>query len=277
VGRITDILIRVRDILGDQDGDRWDDDSLLRRMNEALYQIAIDTEVFKTTAYIKVAKGQHTVQLPEDFIYAKGFLFDGESLPVYSMDEMTRIHGSTWRSAVSTEISNAIQAVVTERQDARTVRVYPIPMAEDLGEEYVLSPSVFGVTTDIPGYAIDSPFGVVSGIYDPAADDTLADAFGVLVNFVEVGLLGVEYIRRPTKLTTVNEDDLLDLPEPFDTALVKYLAGSALRSNINAANRAMGNEELALYGQLVAAMRASTLRSNGSVKMNNTTLYNGMG
>jgi hypothetical protein len=272
MSRIEDIFIRVRDTLGDPDKQRWDDPTLIRRLNEGQYDIAKKTELFKATAALRLVKGQYLYTMPQDFILLKEVMFAYVPLPVYPASQMSAIMGADWR--LHTTEGN-ITAVVTDREDARTVRVYPRPFVDDLYTDYEVSPNSQGVTDQITNYDVDSLYGAVGSIYDSELVDLQLDTFGIIVDAVEGDFLSVEYVRRPVIATSIYQDP--ELPDAFDTALVKYVTGTVLRDDIENQNRAMGNEELTLYMNELADVEAIAKQSSTSVAYNTETAYQGMG
>jgi len=272
MSRVEDIITRVRDTLGDSNGTRWTVKSLIRRLNEGQYDIAKKAELFKKTAAITIIKGQYTYVLPEDFIKLKDALFAQKPLEIYMAQQMERIYGSDWRLHTTT---GEPTVVITDRQDSRTLRVYPRPFIDNLYDTYEADPSMFGVTDALTGYTVDSAFGTTASIYDTELIDETIAPFGIIVGGAEGSYLVAEYVRRPVAVTSVLDDP--EIPDAFDTALVKYISGTALRDDIDAQNRAMGNEELILYQNELIDLKAVGKQANTTIAHNNTSEYRGMG
>lgn len=272
MSRVEDILTRVRDIVGDTGKTRWDDTSLLRRFNEGQYDIGKKAEIFKKTAAIQLVKGQFLYTMPDDFIKLKEAMFAYEPLDIVPAQQMTRRHGADWRLHTTTQ---EINTIVTDRQDRKTIRVYPRPFIDDLYDNYTFDPDTYGVSDTLTDYTFDAAYGVVGSIYDTELIDLNTSEFGIIVDGLEGKFLVVEYVRRPTFVSSVLEDH--ELPDAFDTALVKYTAGTALRDDIDTQNRAMGNEELVLYQNELNDVQAVGKQANTTIAKNNSAEYRGMG
>jgi hypothetical protein len=269
---VETILLRVRDILGDPDKTRWTDDSLIRRLNEGLVDIAKKTEVFKDSISIQIVKGKHFYELPDDFVLIKGVLFAQEPLPVYSAQQMVRLFGNDWRMHTTT---SEPLACITDRQDAKTIRIYPRPYIDDLYDLYNFTPDPYGIEDAITDYVFDTNVGLIGDIFDINLLDVDLDTFGIIADALEGDFITIEYIRRPIEITTINQTP--ELPPAYNTALVRYIAGTALRDDTDTQNRAMGNEELIIYQNELNDIKSMGLHSNTSAAHNNTSEYRGMG
>lgn len=272
MARVEDILTRVRDTIGDLDKTRWSDSSLIRRLNEGQYDIGKKAELFKATTAIQLVKGQFNYTMPEDFIRLKDAMFAYEPLDVIPAHQMIRRYGKDWRLHTTTD---RITALVTDRQDKRQVRVYPRPFIDNLYDNYVFDPDTYGVTDTLTEYTFDAAYGTVGSIYDTELIDLNIGQFGIIVEALEGKFLVIEYVRRPFKVTLIDEDP--EVPDAFDTALVKYICGTALRDDIDAQNRAMGNEELILYQNELDDIEHVGKHANTSNSHNNKSEYLGMG
>lgn len=272
MSRTQDILTRVRDTLGDLDETRWTNESLLRRLNEGQYDIAKETGAFRKTYSIQIIKGQHEYVLPEDLISIKDILYAQEPLEIVGAQQMVRKYGNDWRLHTTT---TDITAVVTDRQNLRQIRVYPRPFIDDLYDEAIFSPDTYGLEDAISEYTMSSDVGIIGSIYDLNLVDNNLSAFGIISDSLEGYFITVEYVRRPMKVADILEDP--ELPDAFDTALVRYITGTALRDDINQQNRAMGNEELILYQNELRGIAAVGKQSGTSVAHNNQSEYRGMG
>ena len=272
MSRIEDILTRVRDTVGDLSATRWSNESLLRRLNEGQYDIAKKAEIFKTSVSLQIVKGKHLYTMPDDFIKLKGALYAQAPLPIYTAQQMERLAGSKWRMHTTLE---APTMLVTDRQDAKTLRVYPRPFIDDLYDLYTFTPDPYGLEDTLTDYTFDTNVGLVGSIFDINLLDVNVDLFGVISDSLEGDFLSVEYVRRPLKAASILEDP--EVPDAFDTALVRYVTGTALRDDIDTQNRAMGNEELILYQTELADIEDVSKQSNTSIAYNNSTENRGMG
>lgn len=271
--RTEDILARARTRLGDQAKDRWSDVTLISYLNEGQTDIAIKSEIFKATAVIQLIKGQYLYKLPTNALRAFEVLFANIPVNVVPSDQMDRLYGVDWR--LHTTESAQVSAIVTDRQDQRTVRVYPRVFADAMYSSAEFSPTVYGVTDEVSEYTTEGVYGLAGSIYDTELLDEPVSLYGVIADMTEGEYLTVEYIRKAEKVTTINSDP--ELPEIFDTALVRYIAGAALRDDTNAQNRAMGNEELSLYVSILQDIIGVSSTGSMTISNNSQTQYRGMG
>jgi len=68
MGRIADILTRVRDSLSDPDADRWSDARLLRLIDEAQKDIATKNKLLRTTVNIQLFIDKNIYDLPSEAV-----------------------------------------------------------------------------------------------------------------------------------------------------------------------------------------------------------------
>ena len=274
MARVEDILTRARIILGDQSKDRWTDSSLINRLNEGQYDIASETEIFKAVAVIQLIQGQYLYNLPADAIRAHELLLSQEPVEVIESYKMSKRFGSDWRLHTAESVQS-IKAFVTDQQDVHTIRMYPRPFIADLYDDYTFDPNAFGVVDTITEYTVSDTFGLTGSIFDTELIDEPIDKFGVIVGVTEGEYVTAEYIRRPIKVASILDDP--ELPEVFDTALVKYIAGSALRDDTVSQNRSAGNEELTIYQTLLREIQGVAKTGSMTISSNSTTEYRGMG
>ena len=122
---------------------------------------------------------------------------------------------------------------------------------------------LLGVTVSIDDYTIDTVFGAVIDLYDPAiAVENFNSPFGVITGVNEsVALVRIWYIKLPQILTSLDQD--LEIPPMFDVALKHYVIGHALRDDIDTQYREMGAESIKLYGRELGIAQ-ETNRTDGT-------------
>lgn len=135
----------------------------------------------------------------------------------------------------------------------------------------------YGVITDNCQGGID-PFGVLTEFNFPNPENiTYSSPYGLTseVTFIN-NIMEVFYLRKPKDITMLNSE--IEIDSCFDNAIKYYVAGKALRDDIDSQNRSFGNEELQLYErELVEAMtddRSDFTRNN---QQQLETNYNGWG
>jgi len=163
---VQTIITRVRDTLADPNGDRWDDDRLLRLVDEAQKDICRRAKLLRTKAEVGIYDNQGTYILPDDMLLLDRILLNGELLPLKSHGDLDKTYGDNWEEATGTPI-----CAIYDKQNRQRIKLYPIPT--DLGaDEYTFSNP--GYFEDID-YVLDN-FGI---IVDVPIGDSLSPDYGV--------------------------------------------------------------------------------------------------
>ncbi|UOF81458.1 hypothetical protein [Caudoviricetes sp.] len=244
MSRISDILVNARDILADQNAERWSDETLLRLVQLALQDIAKQTLLYRREQSVQLVKGKAIYELPTDLISLQNVLLGNTDLPIASVNYMDTKVSSNWRNEYSdTSISHAVKT----EHDWDSIRVYPVPLSDSLYAEYTFDDGLYGIDVGIEGYIADSVYGIISSLFDSETVDLDYPLYGIIASASEGEYLTFVYNRTPELPTTVASE--LDLPLAFDNAIVQYVAGKALRHDLNVQNRQFGTEELSQYAR----------------------------
>lgn len=117
--------------------------------------------------------------------------------------------------------------------------------------------SVLGVSVGIDDFTAESPYGVITGLYSPDISvENFLSPYGVVTDISEaVGVLTIFYIRDPETIKYI--DDELEIAYRWDTAMKFYVIGHALRDDLDASYRTLGNEALQFYNQELALAKKS--------------------
>lgn len=104
-----------------------------------------------------------------------------------------------------------------------------------------------GVAVAIDDFTADSAYGVVTGLYSADIEiENFLNPYGVITDITEsTGVLQIFYIRDPADIKYL--DDEPEIASRWDTALKFYVIGHALRDDLDAAYRTLGNEALQFY------------------------------
>ncbi len=165
MGRISNILTRVRDTLADPTGSRWDDARLLRLVDEAQKDICRRAKLLRTKQEIGIYNNQGTYILPDDMLLLDRVLLNGDLLPFKSHLELDRI-SDNWE-----EDTGFPTCVIYDKQSRQRLKLYPIP--RELGADtYTFSNE--GYFEDID-YVLDN-FGIIT---DVPTGDSLSQTEGV--------------------------------------------------------------------------------------------------
>ena len=138
-------------------------------------------------------------------------------------------------------------------------------------EDSLNSYNLWGVTgslgdEDLASYPLEPIYGVVTALGDEVGAYDVPE-WGVLVNFCDnegsPDDLVVYYQKQPH--TLVDVDSELEIDSAYDKALKFYTTGMALRDDNDVQNRAIGNEELALFNvELAAAIKQGAMDGTAS-------------
>ena len=116
-----------------------------------------------------------------------------------------------------------------------------------LEKDFHANDSSYGVTVSIDGYSIDKDFGLLATVKDEDFNyENFNSDFGILTGWtVSNSLLTVYYLKKPSTIKYVTDE--LEIDDIFDSAIKYYVTGKALRDDMDAQNRTVGNEELNFY------------------------------
>lgn len=273
--RIEDIFIRVRDTLNDPNKERWGDPLLFRLLTDAQNDIAVHAKLFTEYSIIYLSPGQSIYPLPVDAIELQAVLYKNAELPILSTAEVAKAKGLNWRGKLT---ETDVQAIVFDRMRVNELQVFPRPLEDGVTRVYG-STQADGLAMEFEDFElVGEPNGVVNEFYSEyiPADEVNSDDTrnGIVESMVEAEALIVIYSKRCAAVYDHNDE--LDLPTAFDNALKYYVAGMALRNDLDSQNRAAGSEEMQLYQRELQAI--SAVRSRRSTSGENIrTTYNGIG
>jgi len=284
--RIEKILLRARDTLADPDKERWSDVRLLRLLSEGQEDVAIHSELLKTSVAIPLVVGQAEYDLPSNCFIILRASTEAHEIPLESyttMDENARrqIYGDntldswerdrgfiprsdfdnrqiTWEDTTGSEI----EAVIYDNRDPSKIRFFPIPddtiaaseyTFENAGPVVFVGDELYGVVTnietpDLPDYTFDSPFGVATSFFDPAIDTEVIDSpFGVVTAVNETeGFVTLWYIKNAAEITDLLTSEL-EIPTMYDKALKYYIITHAFDDDNDTRNEAKSQKAANLY------------------------------
>lgn len=310
--RIETILSKARDTLADPSKERWSDDRLLRLLSEAQQDIVIHKELLKTTVSIPLIVGQAIYDLPDECYRILRASTNGYEIGLRSYDRMDeqaknyirnddtsmywqRHHGSVVRSDFDNrnisweeDTGSEIEAVIYDNREPNKIRFYPIPNEEIAQAEYTFEnagPIVFagdellGVVTDIetdgsPDYTFDSPYGVVTSLFDPFVDIEIMESIdGVVTQVNETeGFVTIYYTQAAPEITEL--DAALSIPTMYDKAMKYYIIAHAYDDDYDTRNQEKSNKFLKLYErELVIAEKFSA--RDGTKAANFQSTYRG--
>lgn len=290
MSRIANIFINVRDTLNDQDKDRWKDSTLLRLLNSGQKDIAKRTKLFRATHIIPLEQGKSTYELPEDLLLLRQVLYKNKPIDIKSTRDMDFLSNSAmgghrqsiysptitsvssnWRDAVTEE--GELIYIIYDYDAERELRTYPIPFNDDLNTLWTFD-NLYGFLDTLTGATIDTVYGVLNTFVSVDYPDTKTDDYGTIMDIAEVEALLVKYTQVPENVSSINDNPRL--PEIYDEALQYWIAGRALRNDLDVQNRQFGAEELTFYAQELKDI-ATASENDNTVGRTHHTHYNGIG
>lgn len=234
MSKVSKVIADIRDTLNDPSGDRWDNDRLIRGINEACLAINSKASILRAKGSFKIQAGVSTYILPSDVQELTRCIYKESTIPFKAHYEVDMV-SSTWE----TDIGDDIEYIIYDKLNMGVVKTYPI-IASSID---TISPE-YGIITDLTDMTLTSVFGVLVDIYEPKDD------------------LIIYYINKPNKVEALNDE--MPLNDSWDKAIKHYVCGIVLRDDKDTQNRAFGNEELQLYMmELQNANKYSSHNYNG--------------
>lgn len=272
MGRIAEILTRVRDSLSDPDADRWSEARLLRLIDEAQTDIAVKAKLLRTTANIQLLPNTNIYELPSEAINIMRVTdLEGNQIPMRSHAQMDDIN-PTWEFDTGT----ALEYIVFDKLNPGQFKAYPIPEVGDIPDTYIAGS--YGVVVGVDGDTVASPYGVVVDISTTVTQTaTFTSDYGELADMAEVlKSLLVYYHERPALIDAIDSGtSVLMIDEMYDKAIKHYVVGIAWRDDQDTQNRQMGTEELQLYAMDFKLAQKQSASDNVSSSKQETQYYSG--
>lgn len=270
MGRIADILTRVRDSLADEDEERWTTARLLRLVDEAQKDIATKAKLLRTKTVVSIIGLQAEYQLPSDaFLLTRVVNSDGAPLPIVSHDYMDELDPS-WE----TTTGSTIEYIVFDKQNPGWLKVYPIPLESDGGE--IFTATDYGVTATVEDDIVTPDYGVVADVSTNSTESKeFNSVYGVMTGMVSaIASLTVYYRHKPATINAIDiSPSVLEIDDKWDKAIKHYVVGTALRDDQDTQNRAVGNDELMIYGGELGEAKSISAKNN-AIQPPHQTTYN---
>ena len=269
MGRIASILTRVRDSLSDADGDRWTDSRLLRLIDEAQIEVAIDNNLLRTRYDVNVIVDINEYTLPsEATTILRVSNSDGSKVHLKSHDEMDALDPG-WEIATG----NSLKYIVYDKQNPGQFKVYPIPTVSDDSDTFIVG--AYGVSVSIQDDTLTPDYGVVADVNETATlKKQFNSIYGIVTAMTAVTTsLVIRYLKRPAEINAIDSGtSQLEIDEMYDTAIKHYVVGMCWRDDQDTQNRALANDELAMY--VAGSGRAKQQSSRDNTKAQPQTIYN---
>jgi len=223
-----EVITGAREILSDLDKDRWADERLINLLNNGLLDLAMNTNLFTSKKYVELQNNVRSYDFSEVAVRILRVQYLEKVLPFKTLEEMDS-QNISWETVTG----DTPKAIIINKQNRSNFTVYPEPL-------------------DVPGEGIEFPeaYGIVTSFTYAELD--FADVYGDIASITIPGLI-VSYSEKQPKVETLV--DVVTVDEFAKVALEHYIAGFAFRDNMDAQNRQMGAEEIALYSTLMNKMK----------------------
>lgn len=242
MSRITDIISNVRATLSDTKSERWSTTRILQLIDEAQKDICRQSKILRKKVYLNILPGKGEYTLPSDLIRIERVLYKSKLLPAYSHNEMDDTFG-VWEDVYGT----LLKALVYDKMNTRTVKVYPIPEIDTSGIPIV---PLLGLVVSINGFYMQNLLGVLTDLEITEGETQWSE-----VPFENSLIL--YYSRYSSKIEVVTDE--LEIGYVYDKAIEFYVVGKALKDDMETQNRAMSADHFTLYNrELVEAKKDSS-------------------
>ena len=277
MSRIVEILKRARDSLADPNAERWSNDRLLRILDEGQKDLARQATLLKGVANIVILPGVSEYELPPECWCITRAHFNNEKLQLLSHDTLD-VQNSDWY----TETGTKVRALVFDRRNESTIRVYPTLSESTNSASYDFEQQSqtdyegprLGIVVGITDYTFSSDFGEVVTLFDTEIQYERSDDFGVVTDIYEANdIVTIFYIKDPATLLTMQDE--LVVHTRWDTALKNFVIGNAFLDDLDVQYQQRGATALQLYerdlNKAKSAISLDNVRSAGVLE----TKYNG--
>jgi len=246
MSRVTDILVRARDILADTDSQRYSDDALIRIFNEGASSLALSTRMLTTMSAIELQDNvsRYSVSNAIDILKVQ---YKSRRLESRTEQEMNNIDPD-WEEVNG----DTPEFVIFDNLPKNTFKIYPFLQTVDPIE--TTYNSLYGALIDIN---VDNDL-----LYPVYSDLGVGD------------YLFIAYKKKADTITIATIDDDFEFDSICDEAFVLYISGMALRNDADTLNRQFGAEQLSLYGQYVKQYLSKDVNEYSKVT-NNSVNYVG--
>lgn len=152
---VSDIITRVRNIAGDTDVLQFTDDDIMRWINDAMRECAVDNDLLQKSASSTVTSGTSEYSLPTDILRLHSVKYNNQKLPILTLEEFDE-QFTTDGTDTGTPINCLIWAGV--------VRLFPTPdnSTDTLKIDYIRTPADVTAPANTP----DLPVGYHQRLLD---------------------------------------------------------------------------------------------------------------
>ncbi len=226
MSRVTSIISKAREELGDANNTRFTDSKLLEHLNDGIKDFILSTKSLKERLYVELASNVAMYDISKYALFVERVEYMNTKIDTLSFTELDSIN-AMWQY----ETGNVVKAITFEHQSKGAFRIYP---RLNTVSNNIVSSSDYGILVD---FSLDDD---IVGI--PSIIDVEQNLQAYLVLYV---------IKKPNIITLTTPDEELELDELYDKAFVHYIKAQCLRNDSDSNNRQFGNEELSAYAMYI--------------------------
>lgn len=240
MSRISNILLEVRDIVGDIDEIKYSDDTLIRLLNRGIVQINTAGNIIKAKSYIKIENNIASYNLSDIAQKIDRVQYLESNVQNLSYTELDKIN-TNWQNVTG----DVVQYVSFDNNIPCKFIIYPKIINNVI--DNIVSNSLYGGVIDITitDGSLEIPVNTI-------------DSYGFKY-------LTVYYTKKPNKLDVNSADLEWELDTQYDIPLVYYISGEALRLNNDTLNRQVGVDQLTLFREYITVLKNKQSLQNNSV------------
>ncbi len=250
----SDIITKARFTLSDQDSTRWSDARLISLLNDALLDVALTTRLYNSSGYVELQDNVSIYDVSSFVVKIERVEYLSKPLMLLSFAEMDDRYGTGWQS----ESSGTPINVIYDLKHSGEFMLHPVPVSD----------SNTLVTSN-------SDYGIITGLAYEKAELNIIGDFGDLASPRYENYVKLYYIKTPNEIVDISDELDIVIDRTMLSSLAHYVSGAALRDNVDARNRQVGNEEITFYED--KKQRLADQKTKGNVKRIRITDYRGMG
>ena len=219
---------KVRNRVGDKNGNKFTDDRIIELINEGLEDLAKKAYVNKKQMNIPIVPYTRALVIPDDnFIKLQRIRCGSVDLEKYTHDEMDK-RFNKWEDKVGSKLD----AIVYDLKNLKTIILFPL--LDETSANYEALNASSSLLIDIPNVESDSVYGLITSmdvddivvpenVYDETELQGYEPIFSLSDTFITVS---INYYVFSDKVIEVTDE--LDLDFSYHTTLLYYVVGTLL-------------------------------------------------
>lgn len=219
---------KVRNRVGDKNGNKFTDDRIIELINEGLEDLAKKAYVNKKQMNIPIVPYTRALVIPDDnFIKLQRIRCGSVDLEKYTHDEMDK-RFNKWEDKVGSKLD----AIVYDLKNPKTIILFPL--LDETSANYEALNASSSLLIDIPNVESDSVYGLITSmdvddivVPENVYDETELQGYEPILSLSDTFItVSINYYAFSDKVIEVTDE--LDLDSSYHTTLLYYVAGTLL-------------------------------------------------